>query len=88
MAAGKTVVYRFSKHGNPLGKPMLQLPDGRLVRMRGPDFVFYEFEGQDAICWAAWLRKISSGIVRLTKSRLRKDGTWKIMFQRELTENL
>ena len=37
MAAGKTVVYRFSKHGNP-SKPLLELPDGPLVRMSGPGF--------------------------------------------------
>ena len=70
MAAGKTVVYRFSEHGNPM-KPLLKLPDGRLVRMRGPDYVLYEFVGQDVFCWAVWLRKISHGVVKITKSKLR-----------------
>lgn len=78
--SGKTAVYRFSHHGN-LQKPLLQLLDGRLVRMRGPDYVFYEFEGQNVFCWAVWLRKISFGIVVITKSVLKQDSTWKICFQ-------
>ena len=87
MTAGRTVVYRFGKHGNLL-KPLLQLPDGRLIRMRGPDYVFYEFEGQDVFCWAVWLRKVSSGVVSVTKSRLRKDGTWEVLLEKELKKNL
>ena len=87
MSAGKTVVYRFGKSGH-MEKPLLQLPDGRLIRMRGPDYVFYEFEGQDMFCWAVWLRKISHGVVKITKSKLRKDGSWEVVFERELKENL
>lgn len=62
MAAGRTVVYRFSKHGNPT-KTLLQLPDGRLVRMRGPDYVMYEFHEGNVVCWAVWLRTISHGLL-------------------------
>ena len=82
----KTVVYRFSKHGNPQ-KPLFQLSDGRLVRMRGPDYVFYEFHEGNVVCWAVWLRKISYGVVKITKSKLRKDGSWEVVFERELKEN-
>ena len=56
--------------------------------MRGPDYVFYEFEGQDMFCWAVWLRKISYGVVKITKSKLRADGSWEVVFERELKENL